>query len=69
MQVCRVFVEIGHALTDFLFPPACILCGAGLTGHEKLCGNCQDTVFISALRYEPPQKTLENVSAITVLLP
>ena len=69
MQVRRALVEIGQALTDFLFPPACILCGAGLTGHEKLCRNCQDTVFVSALHYKPPVRTLENVSEIAVLLP
>jgi competence protein ComFC len=69
MQVRPVLVEMVHALTDFLFPPVCILCGGGLTGHEKLCRDCQDAVFISALDYTPPARTFEQVIEIAVLLP
>jgi competence protein ComFC len=69
MQIRRALVETGQALADFLFPPACILCGGGIDSHEKLCRNCKDAVFASALHYTPSPRTLENVNEIAILLP
>ena len=69
MRVRPALLEMVHALADFMFPPACILCGAGLKGDEKLCRDCHDAVFTCALEYSPPARTLEQAVEIAVLLP
>ncbi|MDP2982296.1 MAG: ComF family protein [Candidatus Latescibacter sp.] len=69
MQAWPALLEMVQALADFLFPPACILCGAGLSGHEKLCRDCHDSVYACALEYSPPARIIEQAVEIAVLLP
>jgi competence protein ComFC len=69
MQVRPVLLEMAHALADFLFPPVCILCGAELSGDDKLCKDCQETIYSNALDYSPSARTFEHAAETAVLLP
>ena len=62
-------LEIVHSIKDFLFPPACPLCEGMLTDDEILCSTCIDTFAEEALHYKPPDRMMESVDLISVLLP
>jgi len=62
-------LEVLRSLADFLFPPTCLLCGGDCPGERKLCGDCERELTETALRYEPPQRTIEHIDLISVLLP
>jgi len=41
MRRAKKFVlKIFHSINDFLFPPTCPLCGATVSVHGELCGDC-----------------------------
>lgn len=69
MSIGAVILEVWKSLTDFLFPPVCLLCGGECRGEEKICGNCAAIQAERALRYESPPRKLEHVNEVCVLLP
>lgn len=62
-------LEALRSLADFLFPPACLVCGCDCPGERKLCGDCERELTETALLYEPPRRTLEHINLTSVLLP
>jgi competence protein ComFC len=69
MRFRSALLETVYALTDFVFPPVCIICGKSFTGPEKLCKDCLDSVFSCALDYKPLLPVFENTDEVAVLLP
>lgn len=61
--------EIVHAFIDFLFPPACPVCGGTVEPENCICPGCQGVVTEQALNYHSPVRHIENVQDITILLP
>jgi len=56
-------------MTDFLFPPACPLCGGPTPEDEPLCRECRETVTETAFGYVPPFREIDHVDSVSILLP
>lgn len=69
MNLRGLLLETGRALMDFLYPPSCLLCGFAHPGECPVCPDCFAAVTDAALRYEPPRRSLDGVSILSVLLP
>jgi len=69
MRASEVIKEVGYALIDFLFPPACAACGSRMEWEDGLCGACRIRLATMSRIYEAPERMIENIDSVTVLLP
>lgn len=69
MKIDSAVYEVFHSVLDFLFPPACPVCGGSFTAKEIICHNCMDAITDCSYSYAPPQKVLTNIEKISILLP
>ena len=61
--------EVIHSIIDFLFPPACPLCGGALSNNDVVCPGCKEAVTLNSLKYSPSPQTIANVDNVSILLP
>jgi len=61
--------SIIRPLTDFLFPPACLLCGGAVPEDELLCRECRGTVVEAAFGYVSPPRKIDHADSVFILLP
>ncbi len=66
--IAAMFAETGRALIDFIFPPVCLVCGAGTTG-AYLCESCLATLGDRAAAHSPDTRHIEHLDGLVVLLP
>ncbi len=64
-----MFREAFRSVTDFIFPPECLICRSGIPGEDILCPECRGAVERAAERYRPPPRSIDGVDDICVLLP
>ena len=69
MRVYGIIHEVVNALADFLFPPACAVCGSRMEWEDGLCGACRKRLTSLSRVYEAPERTIGNVDSVTILLP
>ena len=61
--------EVFHSLLDFLYPPACPVCGGSFAASEIICHNCTEAITECAYNYISHQRDLKHVERISILLP
>jgi len=69
VPVASAITEVFRSLGDFLFPPACILCGGECPGDRKFCPSCENRLTERAFDYSPPPRAIKSIDRIFVLLP
>jgi len=67
--VISVSVEILHSCLDFIFPPACPVCGGTHDPHRLICPGCIEAIAEQAHGYNPSGRHLSDIDHISVLLP
>jgi ComF family protein len=61
--------EVFLSLTDFVFPPVCLLCNESCSGEKIICDICLSELKDHALSYSPFPRSLDYVNDICVLFP
>ena len=69
MNFRAVALEVIHSLVDFLFPPACPVCGGTFSEGDVVCPDCKNAITDSSYHYNPSPRSIKNVKNISVLLP
>ena len=69
MELIAPFFEVIHSLVDFVFPPACLICGRTFSEGNLICHDCKHALTINSYRYDPSPRNIKNVKNISVLLP
>ncbi len=68
MSARETILEVLHAMTDFFYPPSCLLCGYS-RGDDIICPDCLAALTELAAEYEPQRRPPENADAVLILLP
>ncbi len=61
--------EVIDSVIDFIFPPACPVCGGAFNARDIICPGCIDAITECSNSYIPPEHNLTNVDNISILLP
>ena len=61
--------EVFGSVIDFVFPPACPVCGGAFNARDIICPDCIDAITECSCRYIPPERSLKYVDRISILLP
>ncbi|MFC1693284.1 ComF family protein [Candidatus Latescibacterota bacterium] len=69
MRAGAAATEIANSLIDFLFPPACLLCGGTFSESKFVCTDCREAVILCSYPYNPAPGILNNVDYVSILLP
>ena len=64
-----VLTGIVGSVIDFIFPPACPVCGETVSANTNICQNCKEAFTEQSYLYNPHPRSLLNVESISVLLP
>lgn len=69
MTVVSVAHEVVNSVIDFIFPPACPVCGGPFNAADIICRNCIDAITDCSYSYIPKKRVLPHVDKISILLP
>jgi len=61
--------EVVHAVMDFLYPPACLVCCGSVPGRDLICHSCVRTITDYSYQYNPSHRTVTYVDTLSILLP
>ena len=61
--------EVFGSVIDFIFPPACPVCGGAFNARDIICPDCIDAITECSNSYIPPERNLTHVDNISILLP
>ncbi len=69
MKIDSAVYEIFHSVMDFLYPPACPVCGGSCVAKEIICYRCVDAIAEYSYNYSPTRRVLTDIEKISILLP
>ena len=69
MNIGSTLSEAFHSIIDFLFPPACPVCGGSFSTKEIICHTCVEAITDCSYKYTPPKRILTSIDEISILLP
>ena len=69
MKSGAFFFKVLDSIIDFIFPPACPVCGGAFIKEGIICQDCRNAIIKCSFEYKAPPRNIEHTDNICILLP